>query len=274
MKKRDESKEFGSDRYRSWRADSFLWLHSLNVPDPYKILPIAAGVFQFVQTKMMKPQGQGKSSDPQQAMMNTMMNFMPLMVVVFGWTFASGPVIYWVTQSVFSVVQQWFITGWGSMKDWIPGLPELPEHRRLGYRAPRDLDEVVVMSGAAAKPAGVMGWFNQKMQEAQANANGANTRTSPAVPAASEAAGEMTPARVLERRSRRSHAGRNQRAAIRAAGKPRRPLTLRLEKRVVQRRSESASGGIAGGGLRLALPPCSYGQLDASFFQYLLFPLG
>ena len=46
--------------------------------------------------------------------MNTMMNFMPLTVVFFGWSFAAGPVLYWATQSVYSVVQQWFITGWGS----------------------------------------------------------------------------------------------------------------------------------------------------------------
>jgi YidC/Oxa1 family membrane protein insertase len=74
-----------------------------------------------------------------------------------------------VTQSVFSVVQQWFITGWGSLGDWIPGLPELPEHRRLGYRPPRNLDDVVVMSGAAV-PArtGIMGWFDKRMAEAQA----------------------------------------------------------------------------------------------------------
>jgi len=150
-------------------TQSFLWLDNLATPDPYKILPILAGIFQFVQTKMMRPANQGKISDPQQAMMNTMMNFMPLMVVVFGWNFASGPVIYWVTQSVFSVVQQWFITGWGSLGDWIPGLPELPEHRRLGYRPPRDLDDVVVMSGAAL-PArtGIMGWFDKRMAEAQA----------------------------------------------------------------------------------------------------------
>src|SRR5215218_3889138 len=147
----------------------FLWLDSLASPDPWHILPIAAAVFQFVQTKMMRPAGQGKVSDPQQAMMNQMMNFMPITVILFGWNFASGPVIYWVTQSVFSVVQQWFITGWGSLGDWIPGLPELPEHRRLGYRPPRDLDDVVVMSGAAL-PArtGIMGWFDKRMAEAQA----------------------------------------------------------------------------------------------------------
>lgn len=146
----------------------FLWLDSLNSPDPWHILPIMAAIFQFIQTKMMRPAGQGKVSDPQQAMMNQMMNFMPITVILFGWTFASGPVIYWVTQSVYSVVQQWFITGWGSMKDWVPGLPEMPEHRRLGYRPPRDLDDVVVMSGEEApKQGGIMGWFNSKMQEAQ-----------------------------------------------------------------------------------------------------------
>lgn len=151
-------------------ANSFMWLENLATPDPYKILPILAGVFQFIQTKMMRPAGQGKISDPQQAMMNTMMNFMPLMVIIFGWSFDSGPVIYWVTQSVYSVVQQWFITGWGSLGDWIPGLPELPEHKRLGYRAPRDPNDVIVVSGEGGAPAktGFMGWMQKRVEEAQA----------------------------------------------------------------------------------------------------------
>ena len=125
----------------------FLWLPSLAHPDPCHILPILAGLFQFVQTQMMRPANQPKSTDPQQAMMNSVMNIMPLTVVFFGWNFASGPVIYWATQSVYSVVQQWFITGWGNLHKWAPFLPELPEHRRLGYRPPRDLDAVVVVSG-------------------------------------------------------------------------------------------------------------------------------
>jgi YidC/Oxa1 family membrane protein insertase len=152
-------------------SGGFLWLDSLASPDPLHVLPIMAGAFQFVQTKMMRPQGMGKPTDPQQAMMNTMMNFMPLMVVFFGWGFAAGPVLYWVTQSVYSVVQQWFITGWGSMKDWAPFLPDLPEHKRLGYRPPRDLDDIVVVTGAdgqPAKPKGFMGWMQAKAEEAQA----------------------------------------------------------------------------------------------------------
>jgi len=150
-------------------ADGFLWLHSLNAADPYKILPILAGVFQFVQSRMMRPSGQ-KITDPQQQVMNTMMNFMPLMVVMFGWNFASGPVIYWATQSIYSVIQQWFITGWGSLGDWFPWLPELPEHRRLGYVAPRNLDDITVVSGEPAEQKGIGGWLNRKMREAQATA--------------------------------------------------------------------------------------------------------
>ena len=154
--------------------NAFLWIPNLSQPDPIRLLPFLAGGFQFVQTKMMRPYKQGKITDPQQAMMNTMMNFMPLTVIIFGWGFASGPVLYWATQSVYSVIQQWFITGWGSMRDWFGWLPEMPEHRRLGYRPPRSLDDVVVVSGdedgAPVRPAGMMGWFQRRMEEAQKQA--------------------------------------------------------------------------------------------------------
>jgi YidC/Oxa1 family membrane protein insertase len=150
----------------------FLWLPSLAHPDPWHILPILAGLFQFVQTQMMRPANQPKSTDPQQAMMNSVMNIMPLTVVFFGWSFAAGPVLYWATQSVYSVVQQWFITGWGKFTKWAPFLPELPEHRRLGYQPPRDLDSVVVVSGDGqpVHAPGPMGWLQRKMDEAQRQA--------------------------------------------------------------------------------------------------------
>ena len=38
-----------------------LWLPSLADPDPWHILPIVAGLFQFVQTQMMRPANQPKS---------------------------------------------------------------------------------------------------------------------------------------------------------------------------------------------------------------------
>ena len=157
-----------ADGYSSVWTEGFLWLNSLDVPDPYKILPVLAGAFQFVQTRMSRPAAMGPATDPQQRMMNTMMNFMPLMVVVFGWTFAAGPVLYWVTQSIYSVVQQWLITGFGALKDWFPWLPELPEHRHLGYRAPRDLDAIAAENeGKPVQQGRFMGWAQKKAEEAQ-----------------------------------------------------------------------------------------------------------
>jgi YidC/Oxa1 family membrane protein insertase len=214
--------------------EGFLWLPSLAHPDPLHLLPIIAGLFQLVQTQMMRPANQPKSTDPQQAMMNSGMNFMPLTVGFFGWSFAAGPVVYWATQSVYSVVQQWFITGWGSVGKWAPFLPELPEHRRLGYRPPRDLDDVVVVSpnGQPVYGPGPMGWLQRKMQEAQQQAL-ERTGTSPrddrangkdeaieatAVPAVSAAGNGAAKSRSGKSRSKGKKGGSSKSPAPVAAG--------------------------------------------------------
>lgn len=163
-----------SDGGQGHFADSFLWIQDLGEPDRWEILfipivPLAilAGIFQFIQMRMSRPAGQGKVRDPQQAMMQGMMNFMPLMVVIFGWNFASGVVLYWAAQSLYSVIQQWFITGWGSLKDWMPWLPELPEQRRLGAKKPGKEKETVVVSGESEPQpmGGLFGWMQKKSQE-------------------------------------------------------------------------------------------------------------
>lgn len=148
-------------------GEGFLWVPDLANPDPIHILPILAGVFQLVQTRMLRPANQ-KITDPQQQMMNTMMTFLPLSVVIFGWGFAAGPVLYWTVQAMYSVVQQWFIGGWGAIGEWFPWLPELPEHRRLGYQAPRNIDDVVVVSGQKPEPKGrFQKWLAAQQEKAQ-----------------------------------------------------------------------------------------------------------
>ena len=154
-------------------AESFLWIQDLGSADRWELLfipivPIAilAGIFQFVQMRMSRPANQGPIRDPQQAMMQMMMNFMPLMVVIFGWNFPAGVVIYWAVQSLYSVIQQWFITGWGSLKDWFPWLPELPEKWRLGQPKERK----VTAGDADAGPreiGGFFGWMQKKTEDLQ-----------------------------------------------------------------------------------------------------------
>ena len=90
----------------------FAWLPNLAQPDPWHILPIFCVVAQWVQQRMMQTTRQ---TDPQQAAMQSMMQFMPLMIGVFAWNLAAGLPLYWAVSTLFSVVQQYFITGWGKL---------------------------------------------------------------------------------------------------------------------------------------------------------------
>jgi len=51
-------------------------------------LPVLAGALQWVQQRMMM--NPAANQDPQQKMMNQMMQFMPLMVIFFGFRFPAG----------------------------------------------------------------------------------------------------------------------------------------------------------------------------------------
>ncbi|MDO4488223.1 MAG: YidC/Oxa1 family membrane protein insertase [Eubacteriales bacterium] len=80
------------------------------------IIPALAGISQWAATKLMSAQQQTNQNtqnladnDPAKAtanMMNSMNIVMPLMSVVFCFTFASGIGVYWIAQSVVSAIQQ------------------------------------------------------------------------------------------------------------------------------------------------------------------------
>ena len=55
-----------------------------------------------------------------------MMQSMLVMPIVFGYigfTFPSGAVLYWVVGSVLSMIQQYVISGWGSLANYLKFLP-------------------------------------------------------------------------------------------------------------------------------------------------------
>jgi hypothetical protein len=43
------------------------------------------------------------------------MEFMPLMFLVFSFQVASGLVLYWVVSNIYSIIQQRFTLGWGTL---------------------------------------------------------------------------------------------------------------------------------------------------------------
>ena len=100
-------------------AGGFLWLTDLGKTDPLYILPVLSVIFQLLVQLMATPRVQ----DPQQKALAQSMLIMPIVFGYIGFTFPSGAVLYWVIGSVLSMVQQYVISGWGSLANYLKFLP-------------------------------------------------------------------------------------------------------------------------------------------------------
>ena len=83
------------------QAPFALWITDLSTRDPYFILPLIMGAAMFMQQKLNPA-----PADPVQA---KVMQIMPIMFTVFFAFFPSGLVLYWVTNTLLSIAQQWKI---------------------------------------------------------------------------------------------------------------------------------------------------------------------
>jgi YidC/Oxa1 family membrane protein insertase len=77
------------------------------------ILAIIAALLQLVQSRMMMPPR--VEDDPSASTQRTMMIMMPLFSLLYGGLLPAGLFIYWIVTSLFSIVQQFLIVGWGSL---------------------------------------------------------------------------------------------------------------------------------------------------------------
>ena len=77
------------------------WIHDLSAPDPYFILPVVMTLSTLLQTALNPA-----PPDPMQA---KMMWIMPLVFSVMFFFFPSGLVLYWITNNILSIAQQWVI---------------------------------------------------------------------------------------------------------------------------------------------------------------------
>jgi YidC/Oxa1 family membrane protein insertase len=78
-----------------------LWIHDLSAPDPYFILPVLMTLTTMLQTALNPA-----PPDPMQA---KLMWFMPLIFSVMFFFFPAGLVLYWITNNILSIAQQWVI---------------------------------------------------------------------------------------------------------------------------------------------------------------------
>jgi YidC/Oxa1 family membrane protein insertase len=82
-------------------APWMLWIRDLSSPDPFYILPVVMTLTTLLQTSLNPA-----PPDPMQA---KMMWFMPLAFSVMFFFFPAGLVMYWITNNILSIAQQWII---------------------------------------------------------------------------------------------------------------------------------------------------------------------
>ena len=80
------------------------WIHDLSAPDPFFVLPVVY-VLVMLATQWLTPTAAGM--DPAQA---KMMKVMPVLFGIMFFFFPAGLVLYWVTNGLISLGQQWMIT--------------------------------------------------------------------------------------------------------------------------------------------------------------------
>jgi YidC/Oxa1 family membrane protein insertase len=85
-----------------FRQSPFIfWIKDLSVKDPFYVTPILMGITQFISQKMTPT-----SADPTQ---QKMMLIMPVVMTIFFMNFQSGLVLYWLTNNVLQIGQQYIM---------------------------------------------------------------------------------------------------------------------------------------------------------------------
>ncbi len=102
------------------QPQAFLWIAGFGL----SFLAIASALLQLLQSRMMLPAADPGNDDPNTKIQRQTMLFLPLISVIYGGFLPAGLFIYWITATIFSIIQQYLIVGWGSMFPlfgWTPG---------------------------------------------------------------------------------------------------------------------------------------------------------
>lgn len=107
------------------------------------LVPIVTGVLQLIQSKMMFPAQETlrdiekdaektknkllvkevkKEEDFAAAFQTQSLYIFPAMIALFSWTLPLGLSLYWNTFTIFGILQQYQIGGWGGLSEWLKKL--------------------------------------------------------------------------------------------------------------------------------------------------------
>ena len=118
------------------------------------ILAIISAALQLVQSRMMLPQTRPEDDDPNTKIQRQTMLFLPLISVAYGGFLPAGLFIYWITATIFSIIQQYLIVGWGGMFPLFGRTPAFAvDHKpRFPVAVPSAPTSTTRTAGAPARP--------------------------------------------------------------------------------------------------------------------------
>jgi hypothetical protein len=89
------------------------------------LLAVISSLFQLVQSRMTLPQHDpAMADDPNYRIQRQMAYIFPFISLIYGSFLPAGLFLYWITSTIFSIIQQYLIIGWGGMFPlfgWTPG---------------------------------------------------------------------------------------------------------------------------------------------------------
>jgi len=92
------------------------------------LLAVISSLFQLVQSRMTLPaHDPAMADDPQYKIQRQMAYIFPFISLIYGSFLPAGLFLYWITSTIFSIVQQYLIIGWGGMFPlfgWSPGFAQ------------------------------------------------------------------------------------------------------------------------------------------------------
>jgi YidC/Oxa1 family membrane protein insertase len=84
------------------QADFIFWIKDLATKDPFYVLPVLMGISMFFQQRL--------NPAPMDPVQQKVLSILPVVFTLFFAFFPAGLVLYWLTNNLLSIAQQWYIT--------------------------------------------------------------------------------------------------------------------------------------------------------------------
>ena len=152
------------DSYKPCIDTTVSWLGDLDVSKPWVLFPsipllswfsvLAAlsAVLQLVQSRMTMPPSTAAFSDQNSKVQRQLVLFLPLISLAYGGFLPAGLFIYWIVTTIFGIVQQYLIVGWGSTFPLFGFSPSFARDHRPRFPVEEPKVATGGPPGAARKP--------------------------------------------------------------------------------------------------------------------------